>query len=88
MAGIGFVRDAVNNAKRNRDNLKNKSNFKKTYKAKTSNKKLIYKKATPEELEQYRLAFLEKQKRRRVKDIILFTSIVTILILVARTLFV
>ncbi len=86
-AGIGFVRDALNNAKRNRDNLKNKPNFKKTYKVNTSNKKLIYKEATPEELEQYRLAFLEKQKRRRIKDVILFSSIMIILIAVFRTLF-
>ena len=78
--GIGFVRDALNNAKRNRDNLKNKSNFIKTHKPKVSNSQLEFKKASKEELDQFRSEFLSKQKKRRRKDIFLFVSIIVSLV--------
>ncbi|WP_421764037.1 hypothetical protein [Ekhidna sp.] len=75
-AGLGFVRDALNNAKRNRNNLKNKPNFKQTYKAKTPNTQLNYRKSSPEELAQFKAEFIQKQKLRRRKDILLFGTII------------
>ena len=86
-AGLGFVRDAQNNAKRNRDNLKNKSNFTQTYKSKTPNRKLVYKESTPEELEEFRAQFLTKLRRKRIKDVMLLTSIVSVLLVVILFLF-
>lgn len=75
-AGLGFVRDAQNNARRNRDNLKNKSNFTQKYKFKAPNTQLNYQEASPEELAQFKADFLQKQKIRRRKDILLFSTVI------------
>lgn len=78
-AGIGFVRDAQNNAKRNRDNLKNKINFSRTYKLMPSQVNLKFKKATQEELDILKEQFLKKKKSLKVKKtILLFTIFITI----------
>lgn len=74
-AGIGFVRDAQNNARQNRDNLKNKSNFERTFKNKFSTKELKFKQATPEELEQFRTEFLKKKSKENIRTAILTTLI-------------
>lgn len=70
-AGLGFVRDAQNNAKQNRDNLKNKSNFEKTYTYKIPSKELKFKEATPEELKQFRTEFLKKKRNDNIRTAIL-----------------
>ena len=72
-AGIGFVRDAQNNARQNRDNLKNKSNFERTYKNKFPTNELKFKEATPEELEQFRTEFLKKKRKENIRTGILTT---------------
>lgn len=87
MSGIGFVRDAQSNAKRNRDNLKNKTNFTKTYKSTTPNTELSYKEATPEELAKSKAQFAIKQRKRRIRDIILLISIAIILVFIGQLLF-
>ena len=74
-AGIGFVRDAQNRARQNRDNLKNKPNFQKTYKNKVQNKELKFKEGTPEEIEQFRIEFLKRKRLRTIKQAILMTII-------------
>lgn len=66
MSGIGFVRDAQTQARQNRDNLKNRSSFQKTYKFKIPKKRLRFKKATPEELERLRVNFLARKRQRTV----------------------
>ncbi len=74
-AGIGFVRDAQNNARQNRENLKNKSNFKRTYKNKFPTTELKFKEATPEELEKFRTELLKNKRRENIR-----TAIITLLI--------
>lgn len=69
MAGIGFVRDAQTQAKQNRENLKNKTNFQRTYKPKFPKKALRFKKVTPEELQRFRTRFLMRQKQQKAKTI-------------------
>ena len=72
-AGIGFVRDAQNRARQNRDNLMNKSNFQKTYSNQVQNKELKLKEGTPEEIEQFRIEFLKKKRLRLIKRATLMT---------------
>ncbi len=80
-AGIGFVRDAQNNARQNRDNLKNKSNFERTYKNKFPTKELKFKEVTPEELEQFRTEFLKKKRTENIRTAFLTTLIFAIMII-------
>lgn len=81
-AGIGFVRDAQNNARQNRDNLKNKSNFERTYKNKFPTKEFKFKEATPEELEQFRTDFLKKKRKDNIRTTILTTLIFAMIALI------
>lgn len=78
-AGIGFVRDAQNNARQNRDNLKSKSNFERTYKNKFPASELKFKEATPEELEQFRTEFLKKKQKENIRTAILTTLIFAVI---------
>lgn len=73
--GIGFVRDAQNGARVNRANLKNKGNFQLTYKQKNSRKELVFKESTPQELEQFRAAFLKRKRLRAIKRAILMVLV-------------
>lgn len=61
-SGIGFVRDAQINAKRNRDNLKKKRNFLRKDNPTEAPQKLKFKDASPEELEAFRSQFIKKKK--------------------------
>ena len=72
-AGIGFVRDAQNNARQNRDNLRNKSNFERNYKNKFPTKELKFKEASIEELEQFRIEFLSQKRKENIRIAILTT---------------
>lgn len=74
-AGIGFVRDALNSAKQNRNNLKNKRNFKKTYTLKNLNKDLRFKEGTPEEIAQFRKEFHRRKLIRTIKRAVLMAII-------------
>lgn len=80
-AGIGFVRDAQNNARQNRDNLKNKRNFEQTHNIKSNNKVYTFKEATPEELAALKEKFLKDQRRDHLKKNILIMTIIVLLIL-------
>lgn len=76
MAGIGFVRDAQNTAKRNRDNLKNKRNFQQTYVTNEAPQQLKFKDATPEELEEFRINYIKKKKAERLRKAVLLVVII------------
>ena len=86
-AGIGFVRDAQNNARQNRDNLKIKRNFEQTHKSKTTNKAYTFKEATPEELAAWKKKFLNQQRRDNLIKNVLAIAIIVMLSLVALWIF-
>lgn len=67
MAGIGFVRDAQNTARANRENVKNRRNFTKTHKYKTPDYEYNFKKLSPEELRQFRVDYLAKKRKDNLK---------------------
>lgn len=77
-AGIGFVRDAQNSARQNRDQLKNKSNFDKSSAGKGHSKQLKFKEATPEQLEKLRNELAETRKNETLRMIIVGTMLVAI----------
>lgn len=81
-AGIGFVRDALNSAKRNRDHLKSKSNFQQTYKTKTPHKALKFNKMSPDALASFKEGFKQKQRSRYIRDVVL-AVVIFLLILIA-----
>ncbi len=77
-AGIGFVRDAQNSARQNRDQLKNKSNFDKSTTGKAQSKPLKFKEASPEQLEKLRNELAETRKKETLRMIIVGTILVAI----------
>ncbi|MCP4456724.1 MAG: hypothetical protein GY816_01650 [Cytophagales bacterium] len=86
-AGLGFVRDAQNAARQNRNNLKNKSTFQRTYKNKTPKIELNFKESTPEELEQFRIEYLKEKRTRTRKHAIRMVIIFAALTLIIWQLF-
>ncbi|MCR9248858.1 MAG: hypothetical protein NXI20_00485 [bacterium] len=77
-AGIGFVRDAQNSARQNRDQLKNKSSFDKSLAGKGHSKPLKFKEATPEQMEKLRNELVETRKKETLRMIIVGTMLVVI----------
>lgn len=77
-AGIGFLRDAQNNARQNRDKLKNKGNFERTFRNKFRIKELKFKEVTPEQLEQFRTEFLKNKRKENIRTAILTTLIFSV----------
>lgn len=75
-AGYGFLRDAQNNAKKNRENLKDRTEKRKNQTYKSGNP-LKFKEASTEELENYRLKLLrQKKKEKNARTILLLTLII------------
>lgn len=75
-AGIGFVRDTQNNARRNRDNLKNKRNFQNS--SSEAPQQLKFKDATPEELEEFRINYIKKKKAERLRKTVLLVTVIAV----------
>ena len=72
-AGYGITKHAKDLAKLNRNNVKNRGNFQRTYKNKFPTTDLKFNNATPEELEQFRTEFLRKKRKRNIRTALLTT---------------
>ena len=79
-AGYGITKHAKDLAKLNRSNVKDRSNFRRTYKNKFPDKDLKFKEATPEELRQFRIEFLKKKRKDKFRTTILTTLILAAII--------
>ncbi len=76
-AGYGFLRDAQNNAKQNRENLKSRTEKRKNQAFKSSEPPK-YKEATPEELDQFREKLLKEKRREKWIRTSLLLSLIAI----------
>lgn len=76
-AGYGFLRDAQNNAKQNRENLKARTEKRKnqTFKATRPPK---FKEASKEELDAYRENLLKQKKKEKTARTLLLLALVII----------
>ena len=78
-AGYGIVKHAKDLARLNRNKVKNRGNFQRTYKNKFPDYDFNFKELSPDELEEFRIQYLKKRKREKIRSAILTVAITLLL---------